>query len=53
MLGDSVVTQNLINNHIDYLKTTNQGEIKFEADQYVLATGRFINKWIIATPESI
>ncbi len=52
-LGDQVENGTLLNNHIQDIHTTNHGNIKLVADRFVLASGSFYSKGIIATPHKI
>ncbi len=53
-LGDSVV-EALFNEDgsVESVRTTNFGDIKIHADNFVLATGSFFSKGLIATPDKI
>ncbi len=54
LLGDSVVSAILDDdNRVITIKTLNQGEVNFVANDYILATGSFINKGLIASPDSV
>ncbi len=54
LLGDCV-TEAIFNGEglVDSVKTANFGEIRMHADNFVLATGSFFSKGLIATPDNI
>ena len=49
LLGDIVEGGTFENNRLVDIRTNNHGDIKFEADQFVLASGSFYSKGIVAT----
>ncbi len=53
-LGDSVVEAAFTEDGlVESVKTSNFGDIKMHADNFVLATGSFFSKGLIATPEKV
>ncbi len=53
-LGDSVVEACFNEDGtVDSVKTSNFGDIKMHADNFVLATGSFFSKGLIATPDKV
>ncbi len=53
-LGDSVVETSFnADGSVESVKTSNFGDIKMHADNFVLATGSFFSKGLIATPENV
>ncbi len=53
-LGDSVVEAAFNEDGtVESVKTSNFGDIKMHADNFVLATGSFFSKGLIATPEMV
>ncbi len=52
-LGDNVETGTIENNKLLAIHTNNHGDIKLEADQFVLASGSFYSKGIVATREKL
>lgn len=52
-LGDSVVSAETEQGRVRRIFTANHGNIPFEADRYVLATGSFFSKGLQATPDRI
>ena len=52
-LGDNVETGTIENNKLLAIYTNNHGDIKLEADQFVLASGSFYSKGIVATREKL
>ena len=52
-LGDNVEAGNFRQNLLTGITTTNHGDIQLEADHFVLATGSFFSKGIIASPEKL
>ena len=53
LLGDRVEEGVFENNRLLNITTKNHGDIKFEADQFILATGSFYSKGIVATPDAL
>lgn len=52
-LGDNVKEGILKNNRLVSIQTNNHGDIKLEADQFVLASGSFYSKGIVATRDKL
>ncbi len=53
-LGDSVVETSFnADGSVESVKTSNFGDIKMYADHFVLATGSFFSKGLIATPDNV
>lgn len=52
-LGDTVLPEEFSGHRVSRIHTANHGNIPFEADSFVLATGSFFSKGLIATPDSI
>ena len=52
-LGDTVVSANMENGSVKEIFTVNHGNIPFRADNFVLATGSFFSKGLVATPDAI
>jgi glycerol-3-phosphate dehydrogenase subunit B len=53
-LGDTVIESEISENgNIKNVSTVNFNDIRMEADDFVLATGSFFSKGIIATPEKV
>ncbi len=52
-LGDTVLSGELENGRVKQIYTANQGNIPFQADHFVLATGSFFSKGLVATPDRI
>ncbi len=52
-LGDHVNDGIIEGNQLKEIHTTNHGDIKMEADQFILATGSFYSKGLVATPDKI
>ena len=52
-LGDSALSANFEGDRIKQVYTADHGNIPFEADQFVLATGSFFSKGLVATPDRI
>ena len=48
MLGDSVTGGGFENGKLKYITTQNHAEIKFEADNFILATGSFFSKGLVS-----
>lgn len=53
MLGDTVVKGEIVGDQLKSIQTTNHGQMKFEADHFVLATGSFFSHGIVASSEKI
>lgn len=52
-LGDAVVSADIAAGHVQRIYTANHGDIPFEADDFVLATGSFFSKGLVATPDRV
>ena len=52
-LGDTVLPAETENGHVRCVRTANHGNIPFEAAHFVLATGSFFSKGLLATPDRI
>jgi len=52
-LGDTVLSGDLENGRVKQVYTANQGNIPLQADHFVLATGSFFSKGLVATPDRI
>lgn len=52
-LGDTVLNEEFNGSRVDRIHTANHGNIPFEAENFVLATGSFFSKGLVATPDSI
>ncbi len=52
-LGDNVEEGTFEGNRLVSIQTNNHGDIKLEADQFVLASGSFYSKGIVATREKV
>lgn len=52
-LGDTVLSENLNGSRAYRIHTENHGNIPFEAENFVLATGSFFSKGLVATPDGI
>ena len=52
-LGDNVEEGTFENNRLIDIRTNNHGDIKLEADQFVLASGSFYSKGIVATRDKL
>jgi len=52
-LGDIVEEGTFGHNRLLDIKTNNHGDIKLEAEQFVLASGSFYSKGIVATPDKL
>ena len=48
MLGDSVTGGEFENGKLNYITTQNHGDVKFEADNFVIATGSFFSKGLVS-----
>lgn len=53
LLGDNVEEGTFENNRLLDIRTKNHGDIKFEAEQFILASGSFYSKGIVATPDKL
>ena len=52
-LGDTVLSADCDGARVLRIHTANQGNIAFEADSFVLATGSFFSKGLVATPDRV
>lgn len=52
-LGDSVLSAETEGGRVRRIFTANHGNIPFEAEHFVLATGSFFSKGLVATPDRI
>lgn len=52
-LGDNVEGGTIENDKLVAIQTNNHGDIKLEADQFILASGSFYSKGIVATREKL
>nr|WP_320118875.1 glycerol-3-phosphate dehydrogenase subunit GlpB [uncultured Marinifilum sp.] len=52
-LGDNVEEGVFENNRLREIRTNNHGDIKLEADKFILASGSFYSKGIVATHENL
>ena len=52
-LGDNVEEGTFENNRLVHIQTNNHGDIKLEADQFILASGSFYSKGIVATRDKV
>tara|TARA_R110001583_G_scaffold54526_1_gene166781 strand:- start:3189 stop:4430 length:1242 start_codon:yes stop_codon:yes gene_type:complete len=52
-LGDNVEEGTFENNRLMAIRTHNHGDIKLEADQFILASGSFYSKGIVATRDKV
>ena len=52
-LGDTVIEATQENGNIKNVTTVNFNNIRMEADNFVLATGSFFSKGMVATPEKV
>ncbi len=52
-LGDTVLSAEWKDGRVKELFTANHGDIPFRADHFVLATGSFFSKGLVATPDRI
>ena len=53
MLGDSVVSGRFEGNCLKAIKTLNHGETEFEADNFILASGSFFSKGLVASQNEV
>ncbi len=53
LFGDEVVEAPISDGKVEYLLTTNLGDTKLEASEYVMAAGSFFGKALWATPEKV
>lgn len=48
MLGDSVTGGEFENGKLNYITTQNHADVKFEADNFIIATGSFFSKGLVS-----
>ena len=48
MLGDSVVGGEFENGRLKFINTRNHGDVRFEADNFILASGSFFSKGLVS-----
>ena len=53
MLGDSVVSGEFENGVLKSIKTANHGDVTFEADNFILASGNFFSKGLASTVDGV
>jgi glycerol-3-phosphate dehydrogenase subunit B len=53
MLGDSVVSGNFEDGRLKSIHTLNHGDTEFEADNFILASGSFFSKGLVADQNKI
>ena len=53
LLGDCVEEGAFEDHRLVNITTKNHGDIKFEADQFILASGTFYSKGIVASPDAL
>jgi glycerol-3-phosphate dehydrogenase subunit B len=53
MLGDSVVSGEFENGVLKSIKTANHGDVSFEADNFILASGSFFSKGLASTVDGV
>ena len=53
MLGDSVVSGRFEEGSLKAIKTMNHGETEFEADNFILASGSFFSKGLVASQNEV
>lgn len=53
MLGDTVLKADIANSKINAIYTANHVEEPLVADNYILASGSFFSKGLVATPENV
>jgi glycerol-3-phosphate dehydrogenase subunit B len=53
MLGDTVLGGSIAEGRLRSIRTANHGDMEFEADNFVLATGSFFSHGIVATSERV
>lgn len=52
-LGDAVTSADCVKQRVQRVYTANHGNIPFEADHFVLATGSFFSSGLVASPDRI
>lgn len=53
MLGDTVLKGEIVGDKLQSIQTNNHGDLKFEADHFVLATGSFFSHGIVASSNQV
>ena len=53
MLGDSVASGRFENGRLKAIQTVNHGETEFEADNFILASGSFFSKGLVASQNEV
>ena len=53
MLGDSVVSGEFVDGRLKSIKTNNHGDTAFEADNFILASGSFFSKGLVADLDGV
>lgn len=53
MLGDTVTSGHLEGDKLDYICTVNHKDMRISADNFIIATGSFFSRGLVATPERI
>jgi glycerol-3-phosphate dehydrogenase subunit B len=53
MLGDSVVSGEFENGSLKSIRTANHGDVTFEADNFILASGSFFSKGLASTIDGV
>jgi glycerol-3-phosphate dehydrogenase subunit B len=53
MLGDSVVSGRFEDGALKAVKTMNHGETEFEADNFIIASGSFFSKGLVASQNEV
>lgn len=53
LIGDEVINPEIEENKIKCVRSCNLGEVRLEADNFVLASGSYFSKGLKATPEAI
>ncbi|MBR2399964.1 MAG: glycerol-3-phosphate dehydrogenase subunit GlpB [Alistipes sp.] len=53
MLGDTVKCGTIVEGRLQSICSANHGDVEFEADNFVLATGSFFSHGIVATSEQV
>ena len=48
MLGDSVTGGGFANGRLNYITTQNHSDVRFEADNFIIATGSFFSKGLVS-----
>ena len=53
MLGDSVVSGTFVDGRLKSVRTVNHEDTEFEADNFILASGSFFSKGLVATQNGV